>query len=100
MPYMFNEMPMEQREMPDFAIPPTVWDMPEPCDMPAPCEEPRFMQPANMWDVPEACVALPVMAFVPVQRGNLSECVYEPEVAFGIGTLFPTLHKPWRVGYE
>ena len=45
----------------------------------------------------EAGGLLPVMAFVPAQR---LEKMYEPEVGFGVGTLFPELYKPWRVGYE
>ena len=84
MPYMFTEiteMPfMTPTAAETFTVMPTT--------------------PSAAWDMPDSGDMLPVMAYVPVQRINHSDSVYEPEVAFGIGTLFPTLHKPWRVGYE
>lgn len=43
----------------------------------------------------EECRSLPVFAYVPMQE---IDCVYEPEVGFGRGTLFPALDKPFLAG--
>jgi len=93
-------IPAQPYETPVSALLPVDWDNPEPCASCTPYTTQHMTAPPAFWEVPEACVSLPVIAFVPVQRGKLSECVFEPEVAFGMGTLFPTLYKPWRVGYE
>ena len=49
----------------------------------------------NNTDTPNGCVYTPVMAYVPFQEFG---AVYPPEQALKRGTVFESLHKPWKVG--
>ena len=53
------------------------------------------MSPCGCRRDDDICENLPVLAFLTVQK---LDCVFEPELGFKTGTIFPALEKPLKAG--